>query len=117
MSKSDFRSGAIDKVAALSTPAGVKAAPVNMDFFGEDVFGAEAMRKYLPEAIAAKLLATVNDGAALDPEIAADAAHAMKRWAMDRGATHFTHWFLPLNGSTASGAFLRRLIWSVWRLT
>ena len=101
MSKSDFRSGAIDTVANLHNPGGVDAAPVGIDFFGEDVFDAAAMRKYLPEAVAAKLLATVNDGVALDPAIAADVAHAMKHWAMDRGATHFTHWFLPLNGSTA----------------
>ena len=101
MSKSDFRSGAIDSVAKLHSPAGVEASPVDMKYFGEDVFGAEAMRKYLSESVAAKLLATVNDGVALDPEIAADVAHAMKHWAMDRGATHFTHWFLPLNGSTA----------------
>ena len=101
MSKSDFRSGAIDSVAKLHSPVGVAAAPADMKYFGEDVFGAEAMRKYLSEAVAAKLLATVNEGAALDPAIAADVAHAMKHWAMDRGATHFTHWFLPLNGSTA----------------
>ena len=101
MSKSDFRSGAIDKVAGLCNPPAVAASPVDMSYFGEDVFGAEAMRKYLPEAVAAKLLATVNDGVALDPAIAADVAHAMKHWAMDRGASHFTHWFLPLNGSTA----------------
>ncbi|MBE6369881.1 MAG: glutamine synthetase type III [Lentisphaerae bacterium] len=72
-----------------------------MSYFSEDVFNDCAMRKYLPEAVAAKLLATVNDGVALDPAIAADVAHAMKHWALDRGATHFTHWFLPLNGSTA----------------
>ena len=101
MSKSDFRSGAIDTVANLHNPGGVAAASEGIDFFGEDVFDAAAMRKYLPEAVAAKLLATVNDGVALDPAIAADVAHAMKHWAMDRGATHFTHWFLPLNGSTA----------------
>ena len=101
MSKSDFRSGAIDSVAKLHTPAGVGVSPVDMSHFSEDVFNACAMRKYLPEAVAEKLLATVNDGAALDPAIAADVAHAMKHWAMDRGASHFTHWFLPLNGSTA----------------
>jgi len=101
MSKSDFRSGAVDSVAKLHSPPGVAAAPVDMSYFSEDVFNDCAMRKYLPEAVAAKLLATVNDGVALDPAIAADVAHAMKHWALDRGATHFTHWFLPLNGSTA----------------
>ncbi len=101
MSKSNFRLGAIDAIAELHSPAGLAAAPVDMTHYGEDVFDARAMCKYLPEAIADKLLATINDGVALDPEIAADVAHAMKHWALDRGATHFTHWFLPLTGSTA----------------
>ncbi|MBE6380446.1 MAG: glutamine synthetase type III [Lentisphaerae bacterium] len=101
MSKSDFRSGAVDSVAKLHSSAGVAAAPVDMSYYSEDVFNDRAMRKYLPDAVANKLLATVNDGAALDPAIAGDVAHAMKHWALDRGATHFTHWFLPLNGSTA----------------
>lgn len=101
MSKSDFRSSAIDSVAKRCTPAGVEASPVDMSRFSEDVFNEAAMNKYLSESVAAKLLATVNDGAALDPAIAGDVAHAMKHWALDRGATHFTHWFLPLNGSTA----------------
>ena len=71
------------------------------DDFGCDVFGERAIRKYLPKAVAEKLLATVNSGAPLDPAIAADVAHGMKEWAVDRGATHFTHWFMPLNGGTA----------------
>ena len=87
---------------ATTTPAPAKPAePVNVDFYGEDVFNAEAMRSYLPKDICEKLLATIDEGAPLDPNIAGDVAHAMKKWAMDRGATHFTHWFQPLTGSTA----------------
>ena len=87
---------------ATVTPAPVKPAePVNVDFYGEDVFNADAMRSYLPKDICEKLLATIDEGAPLDPNIAGDVAHAMKKWAMDRGATHFTHWFQPLTGSTA----------------
>ena len=87
---------------ATATPAPVKPAePVNVDFYGEDVFNAESMRSYLPKDICEKLLATIDEGAPLDPNIAGDVAHAMKKWAMDRGATHFTHWFQPLTGSTA----------------
>ena len=87
---------------ATATPAPVKPAePVNVDFYGEDVFNSEAMRSYLPKDICEKLLATIDEGAPLDPNIAGDVAHAMKKWAMDRGATHFTHWFQPLTGSTA----------------
>ena len=69
--------------------------------YGEDVFNSAAMREYLPGDVADKLLATINDGVPLDETIAGTVAHAMKKWAMDRGATHFTHWFLPLTGSTA----------------
>ena len=92
---------AVNTVAALRAPAPEPAAEVNMSNYGEDVFGPDAMREYLPKATAEKLLATINTGAPLDPAIAADIAHAMKRWALVRGATHFTHWFLPLTGATA----------------
>ena len=92
---------AVNTVAALHAPVPEPAAPVDMSSYGEDVFSADVMREYLPKATAEKLLATINNGAPLDPAIAADIAHAMKRWALVRGATHFTHWFLPLTGATA----------------
>jgi len=100
MSKTS-RAAAVSAIAAIHAPAGLAPAPVDMSHYAEDVFNAEAMRKYLPKSSADKLLATINDNVALDPDIAADVAHAMKHWALDRGATHFTHWFLPLTGSTA----------------
>ena len=92
---------AVNTVAALHAPVPEPAAPVDMSSYGEDVFSADVMREYLPKATAEKLLATINNGAPLDPAIAADVAHAMKHWALERGATHFTHWFLPLTGTTA----------------
>ena len=88
-------------IAAMRAQAGLSAEPVSMDSYAEDVFNAETMRRYLPQAVAEKLLGTIQDGMPLDAEIAADVAHAMKTWALERGATHFTHWFLPLTGSTA----------------
>ena len=69
--------------------------------FGADVFGTEAIKTYLSKDTAKKLLATIEGGEALDPAIAGEVAHAIKHWAMDRGATHYTHWFLPMTGSTA----------------
>ena len=95
------RNKAIYDIATAPVSAVLPAAPANVDFYGEDVFNADAMRVYLPKDICEKLLATIDEGVALDPSIAGDVAHAMKRWAMDRGATHFTHWFQPLTGSTA----------------
>ena len=69
--------------------------------FGADVFGEEAMRTYLSKETARKLQATIREGKPLDPSIAGEVAHGIRRWAMDRGATHYTHWFLPMTGSTA----------------
>ena len=69
--------------------------------FGEDVFGEEAINTYLSKETAKKLQATIREGKPLDPSIAGEVAHGIRRWAMDRGATHYTHWFLPMTGSTA----------------
>ena len=69
--------------------------------YGTDVFNEGVMREYLAKDTAGKLLHTMRDHAPLDPAIANEVAHALKQWAMDRGATHFTHWFQPLTGSTA----------------
>ena len=100
MSRSD-RPHALHAIAARAPEAHAPAARASLEDFGCDVFGEHAIRKYLPKTVAEKLLATINAGAPLDPAIAADVAHGMKEWAVDRGATHFTHWFMPLNGGTA----------------
>ena len=96
-----YRLKAIKEIASEAAGANMAAAPANIDFYGEDVFNADAMRTYLPKDICKKLFATIDDGAPLDPSIAGEVAHGMKKWALDRGATHFTHWFQPLTGSTA----------------
>ncbi len=69
--------------------------------FGADVFGEEAIITYLSKDTAKKLQATIREGKPLDPSIAAEVAHGIRHWAMDHGATHYTHWFLPMTGSTA----------------
>ena len=94
---------AIDAIAANVPAAPMASLPpdTSLETYGEDVFGEKEIRAYLPKATAAKLLATVNDGKPLDPSIADDVAHAMKDWALSKGATHFTHWFQPLTGGTA----------------
>ncbi len=69
--------------------------------YGEDVFSEEAIAKYLPRQVAAKLLATMRDAKPLDPSIADAVARGMKDWALEKGATHFTHWFQPMTGGTA----------------
>ena len=69
--------------------------------YGSDVFNEQAMREYLAKDTVEALLHTMRDRAPLDPSIANEVAHALKQWGMARGATHFTHWFQPLTGSTA----------------
>ena len=69
--------------------------------YGEDVFSEKAIRAHLSKATAAKLLATMREGKPLDPTIADAVAEGMKNWALEKGATHFTHWFQPLTGGTA----------------
>ena len=95
------RSRAVEAVSGIVCAPPMPAAPVKMDMYGEDVFNRDVMRSYLPKAVAEKLIDTIENGAPLDPAIAGDVAHAMKQWAIERGATSYTHWFLPLTGSTA----------------
>ncbi len=71
------------------------------EIFGKNVFNETVMREYLPKGVFKKLKKTMEDGAELDPSIADVVAHAMKEWAIKRGATHYTHWFQPLTGVTA----------------
>ena len=95
------RSKTMDTIAARQADCPLKGVSGNIDFYAEDVFNTESIKQYLPSKVAAKLLATINDGKPLNETIASDVAHGMKEWAIDHGATHFTHWFLPLTGSTA----------------
>lgn len=71
------------------------------EIFGENVFHIEVMREYLPDTAYKMILNSIQTGARLDREIADQAASAMKDWAITKGATHYTHWFQPLNGATA----------------
>ncbi|MCP4653261.1 MAG: glutamine synthetase type III [Candidatus Omnitrophica bacterium] len=69
--------------------------------FGELTFNKKIMQQKLSKEIYRKLLATIETGDPLDQSIAGDVAHAMKEWATENGATHFTHWFQPQRGGTA----------------
>ncbi len=69
--------------------------------FGENVFSTDVQRQRLPKAVFKQLLETLEAGELLEPALADAVATAMKEWAMERGATHFTHWFQPLTGMTA----------------
>lgn len=69
--------------------------------YGADVFYGKAIRKHMSKAVADKLIATMREGKPLDPSIADAVADGMKNWALENGATHFTHWFQPMTGGTA----------------
>lgn len=71
------------------------------EIFGKNVFNDTAMKERLPKSVYKKLKQTIEDGTELDPSIADVVAHAMKDWAIERGATHYSHWFQPLTGVTA----------------
>ena len=71
------------------------------EFFGSKVFNDETMKERLPKDAYKALRNTIEDGRPLDRELANVIAHAMKEWAIELGATHFTHWFQPMTGVTA----------------
>jgi glutamine synthetase len=93
-------------LAAQWSPNGEALGPLDLtvpanQVFGLNVFSPAVQRQRLPKAVYQRLQATLAQGEALDTSLADQIAAAMKDWAMEKGATHFTHWFQPLTGSTA----------------
>ncbi len=72
-----------------------------VELYGTNVFNDAQMREHLPKKIYTELQHTIEEGAELNASVAEVVANAMKDWAMERGATHFTHWFQPMTGITA----------------
>ncbi|HIY82861.1 MAG TPA: glutamine synthetase III, partial [Candidatus Rubneribacter avistercoris] len=71
------------------------------EIYGSMVFNEHTMQERLPSATYKSLLKTIREGAPLEIEVANVVAHAMKEWAIEKGATHYTHWFQPLSGVTS----------------
>ena len=71
------------------------------ELFGINVFNDSVMRQRLPQETYRALHKTIDEGRRLDPQVASVVANAMKDWALEHGATHYTHWFQPLNSVTA----------------
>lgn len=85
-----------------STPSSQKRHRTNLEeVYGENLFGLHEMKSRLPTAQYEALLSTIENGTELDGSVADSVASAMKEWALEKGATHYTHWFQPLTGSTA----------------
>ncbi len=106
MDLSTARSNAVHAITSWQTDGanGTHVPPKNVSIrqlFGANVFSDEVSRSRLPEAVYKALRNTIKKGAPLDPSIADVVAAAMKEWAMEHGATHYTHWFQPMTGLTA----------------
>ncbi|NYR16657.1 glutamine synthetase III, partial [Salmonella enterica subsp. enterica serovar Typhimurium] len=71
------------------------------EIFGMNVFNDSVMKARLPKAVYKDLKKTIEEGSELNPAIADVVANEMKEWAIEKGATHYTHWFQPLTGVTA----------------
>jgi glutamine synthetase len=81
-------------------PGGAKGMDIEK-IFGEQTFSAAEMKARLPKQVYRQLMQTIEEGTPLVPAVAEAVALAMKEWAVEKGATHFTHWFQPLTGATA----------------
>jgi len=98
-SRQQATSGVIDRISESSYVA-EKTENIT-EIFGEQVFNDKVMKERLPEDVYKKLKKTMVHHEPLDPSVAEVVASTMKNWALDHGASHFTHWFHPLTGGTA----------------
>jgi glutamine synthetase len=109
MSPSSTRANSTTRSKALQTVQGREPVHASVDFsttqisdvFGSSVFNRAAMRSLLPRNVFKALVRCLDHGEQLDPSMADVVANAMKDWAISKGATHYTHWFHPMTGSTA----------------
>ncbi len=93
-----------DAVESAISRKAVQIAPLESkpsSIFQKNVFGLKKMKEYLPKNAYEKLLNTIDTGEAIDMDLAEHISQAIKTWAITNGATHYTHWFQPLTGTTA----------------
>ncbi len=95
------RKSALAQIAARKSEAPVNEMLDVQSIFGMNVYSITTMKEDLPKPVYKKLLATIHKGEPIGLDIADEVANAMKRWAIAKGATHYTHWFQPLTGATA----------------
>lgn len=87
-----FKKSAVEVMVPTERPS---------EYYAKYVFNKEKMFKYLPSKVYAQLTDAIDNGAVLDRSIADEVANGMKKWAIEMGATHYTHWFAPLTEGTA----------------
>ncbi len=98
---STYRITAIEDVLERAPKALETPSRKISEYYGDNAFTLSAMREYLTEEAYDHVVAATQDGIRIDRKIADQVASSLKEWAMARGATHYTHWFQPLTGSTA----------------
>lgn len=96
-----IRFNALNQISGRKTASPELSGDRISSYFGADVFDRETMRHYLPKAIYESVIDAIDEGRRIDRKIADQVASGMKAWAMERGVTHYSHWFQPLNDSTA----------------
>ena len=92
---------AFDHKVVESQKSKVESGEKVKDYFASDVFTREKMKEYIAQDVLDQLFDDVDNGRTIHRDIAGVVAIGIRKWAMDRGATHFTHWFQPLTGGTA----------------
>ena len=95
------RFDAVEEAFTRPPVEAVPPAPATSEYYGCNVFNRKNMRKYLSADTRQKVYESIEQGVTLQRDVAEQVAAGMKRWAMDMGATHYTHWFQPLTGGTA----------------
>jgi glutamine synthetase len=105
MAQTNLRQHAVAAVTGWKSNGRSTAPSVNEsrvgEIFGANVFSDAVMRERLPDKVYKALRETIRKGAPLDPNVADAVAEAMRDWAIEKGATHYTHWFQPMTGLTA----------------
>lgn len=97
----NFRFKALEDVLQRSAKHVAPPAEKISDFFGDYVFNDDTMRKYLSDNAYKSVKEAIETGSRIDRKVADQVAASLKDWAIGKGATHYTHWFQPLTGSTA----------------
>ncbi len=102
MGHSNARQSAVSSVNAWKADGHPPVVEKPMtEYYGCNVFSDKVMQERLPDKVYKALCETIRKGAPLDPTVADSVAEAMKEWAIEKGATHYTHWFQPMTGLTA----------------
>lgn len=97
----NFRFKALETVLTRTTPEIKTPSAKISDYFGANVFDNKKLKEYLSNDAYQSIVSSTDDGEPIPRETAEQIASAMKSWAISKGATHYTHWFQPLTGSTA----------------